>query len=76
MSVSQSNIQKVGLSFTTGVVIRNIFKGAETLQISALGAIGASKDGASTEDGFFDINELGADIKIKYSSFVFSIEYR
>jgi len=64
VSVSQSNIQKVGLSFTTGIVIRNIFKGAETLQISALGAIGASKDGANTEDGFFDINELGADIKL------------
>ena len=41
VSVSQSNIQKVGLSFTTGVVICNIFKGAETHQISALGAIGA-----------------------------------
>ena len=64
VNVSQSNIQKVGLSFTTGIVIRNIFKGAETLQISALGAIGASKDGAKAEKKFFDINELGADIKL------------
>ena len=45
-------------------MIRNIFKGAETLQVSILGAIGASKDGAKTEDRFFDINELGADIKL------------
>ncbi|AOR27688.1 membrane protein [Formosa sp. Hel1_33_131] len=73
VSVSQSNIQKVGLSFTTGVVIRNIFKGAETLQISALGAIGASKDGASAEDGFFDINELGADIKINIPRLFFPL---
>lgn len=73
VSVSQSNIQKVGLSFTTGVVIRNIFKGAETLQISALGAIGASKDGATTEDGFFDINELGADIKLNIPRLFFPL---
>lgn len=45
-------------------MIRNIFRGAETLEISALGAIGASKDGAKSEDQFFDINELGADIKL------------
>ena len=73
VSVSQSNIQKVGLSFTTGIVIRNIFKGAETLQISGLGAIGASKDGASAEDGFFDINELGADIKLNIPRLFFPV---
>lgn len=63
-NVSQSNIQKIGLSFSTGLMIRNIFRGAETLEISALGAIGASKDGAKSEDQFFDINELGADVKL------------
>jgi outer membrane protein assembly factor BamA len=64
VNVSQSNIQKIGFSFSSGVVVRNIFKGAETLQISALGAIGASKDGATGKSTFFDINELGADIKL------------
>ena len=64
VNVSQSNIQKIGFSFSTGLVIRNIFRGAETLEISALGAIGASKDGAKSEDQFFDINELGADVKL------------
>ena len=73
VNVSQSNIQKVGLSFTTGIVIRNIFKGAETLQISALGAIGASKNGANTEDRFFDINELGADIKLNIPRIFFPL---
>jgi len=73
VNVSQSNIQKVGLSFTTGVVVRNIFKGAETLQISALGAIGASKDGAKTEGRFFDINELGADIKLNIPRLFFPL---
>ena len=64
VNVSQSNIQKIGFSFSTGLVIRNVFKGAETLEISALGAVGASKDGAKSEEQFFDINELGADIKL------------
>ena len=72
-NVSQSNIQKIGLSFTSGVIIRNIFKGAETLQVSALGAIGASKDGAKSEERFFDINELGADIKLNIPRMFFPL---
>lgn len=71
--VSQSNIQKIGLSFSSSVLVRNIFKGAETLQISALGAVGASKDGAKSEDRFFDINELGADIKLNLPRVLFPV---
>ena len=74
INVSQSNIQKVGLSFSSGVVIRNVFKGAETLQISVLGAIGASKDGAKTAKKFFDINEIGADIKLNIPRLFFPIK--
>lgn len=62
--VSQSNIQTVGFSFSTGLAIRNIFKGAETLEVSALGSIGASKDASNPNDQFFDINEVGANIKL------------
>ena len=43
---------------------RNIFKGAETLEISAIGSIGASKDASDSKDQFFDINEIGADLKL------------
>ena len=64
INVSQSNIQSVGLSFNTSLLIRNVFRGAETIEISGLGAIGASKDGATSENKFFDINEFGADIKL------------
>ena len=72
-NVSQSNIQKIGLSFTSGVVVRNIFKGAETLQVSVLGAVGASKDGAKSEESFFDINEIGADVKLNIPRMFFPI---
>ena len=74
VNISQSNIQKVGLSFSSGIFVRNIFKGAETLQLSILGAIGASKDGAKTTDKFFDINELGADIKLNIPRLFFPIK--
>ena len=72
-NISQSNIQTVGLSFSTSLLTRNIFKGAETLEISAIGSIGASKDGAGDEDQFFDINELGANIKLTIPRFFFPL---
>ncbi len=65
-NISQSNIQSIGLSTSSSIFIRNVFKGAETLQISAFGSIGSSKDGSNINDRFFDINELGADIKILF----------
>ena len=75
-NVSQSNIQSLGLSFSSSIFIRNVFRGAETLQISAFGSIGSSKDGSNLSDKFFDINEIGADIKILFPRFfsVFNTE--
>jgi outer membrane protein assembly factor BamA len=63
--VTQSNIQTVGLAINPSLMIRNIFRGAETLEISAIGSIGSSRDASnSSSDQFFDINELGADLKL------------
>lgn len=62
--VSQSNIQSVGLAINPSLSIRNIFRGAETLEISAIGSIGASKDASKDTNQFFDINEIGADLKL------------
>ncbi|GGG41094.1 membrane protein [Bizionia arctica] len=62
--VSQSNIQSVGLAFNPSLLMRNIFRGAETLELSAFGSIGASKDGADASDPFFDITEIGVDLKL------------
>ncbi|OUS03619.1 hypothetical protein A9Q86_00670 [Flavobacteriales bacterium 33_180_T64] len=67
--VSQSNIQTVGFAFSTGLIIRNIFRGAETLEISALGAIGSSRDASNTKDQFFDINELGGNLRLNIPRF-------
>ncbi|WP_242202295.1 translocation and assembly module lipoprotein TamL [Aestuariivivens insulae] len=63
--VSQSNIQSVGLALNSSLQIRNIFKGAETFEISAITSIGASKDKNNLDDPFFDINEYGVDLKLR-----------
>lgn len=64
LEVNQSNIQTIGIAFSTGLITRNIFKGAETLNISAIGSIGSSKDGSENSDSFFDINEFGINAKL------------
>ncbi|MBP0905523.1 BamA/TamA family outer membrane protein [Mariniflexile gromovii] len=71
--VSQSNIQTIGFSLNPSLIIRNLFRGAETLEISAIGAIGASKSASrnNTEDPFFDINEIGANLKLTIPRFFF-----
>ncbi|WP_084205814.1 translocation and assembly module lipoprotein TamL [Psychroserpens mesophilus] len=67
--VTQSNIQTVGFSISTGLIIRNVFRGAETLEISALGAIGASRDASDSKDQFFDINEYGGNLRLSIPRF-------
>jgi len=62
--VNQSNIQTLGLAFSTGLKIRNVFRGAETLELTAVTAIGASKESSNSEDAFFDINEFGGNIRL------------
>ncbi|WP_223266451.1 translocation and assembly module lipoprotein TamL [Gelidibacter gilvus] len=62
--ISQSNIQTIGLGFSGGLLIRNVFRGAETLEVSGLAAIGSSKDSGIKKDVFFDITEVGSTVKL------------
>ena len=62
----QSNIQTVGFSFNPSLLIRNVFNGAETLEVSGFASIGASKDANNSNDQFFDINEIGANLKLDF----------
>ena len=62
---STSNIQTIGFALNPSLMIRNIFKGAETFEISGTAAVGSSKDANKPEsDPFFDINELALDLKL------------
>ena len=62
--VTHSNIQQVGTAFSASVITRNVFGGAETLNISARGSIGLLSD-ASLSDGNFT-SELGGDVNITF----------
>jgi outer membrane protein assembly factor BamA len=66
LDVTHSNIQDFGIAATTSVTIRNVFNGAETLEIAARGNIGSSKDLANPNDNFFNVSEYGADTKLSF----------
>lgn len=71
--VSTSNIQDFGISGFGSLLIRNIFRGAETLEISGRGSVGASNDAANPEDNFFNIAEIGADVRLTFPRIFFPI---
>lgn len=71
IDITHSNIQDYGFSFSTSLISRNVFRGAETLEIAARGTLGASKDVADSEDQLFNISEIGADIRLNFPRFFF-----
>ena len=73
--LSHSNIQQFGVSGFMGVSFRNIFKGAEILDISTRGNLGTSKDPSikNNTNAFFNILEYGADIKLTFPRIFFPI---
>jgi len=68
---THSNIQDFGIQGTIGVSIRNIFKGAEILELSTRGNIGSSRDMAIQDRAFFNILEYGADAKLTFPRIFF-----
>ncbi|OCB75186.1 BamA/TamA family outer membrane protein [Flavobacterium crassostreae] len=64
LDVTHSNIQEVGVSISPSITIRNVFNGAETLELSGRGTIGSSKDLANPNNQFFNVSEYGADLKL------------
>jgi len=73
MDALHNNIQNVGLAFSTSVLARNVFRRAENLELSFRGSIGASKDRSDEEDRFFDVREIGADLKLSFPRIFFPI---
>ncbi len=69
--ISQSNIMDIGFGFNTSLMVRNVFKGAEILEISGLGIIGSSKDAASASSRFLNISEIGANARLSWPKIAF-----
>lgn len=62
--VTHSNIQQVGTTFGITAVTRNVFGGAETLNVSARGSVGLLSDASLSNKTF--TSELGGDINITF----------
>lgn len=64
LDVTHSNIQDIGIAGSITESIRNVFNGAETLEVSARGNIGSSQDTANPDNVFFNVTEYGLDLKL------------
>lgn len=63
---THSNIMDFGIAGSTSFSIRNIFRGAEILELGLRGNIGSSKDLANPDDRFFNLSEVGADLRLTF----------
>ncbi|MDI1257577.1 MAG: BamA/TamA family outer membrane protein [Flavobacterium sp.] len=66
LDFTHSNIQDFGIEATTSIGIRNVFNGAETLEVAARGNIGASRSLKTPSNTFFNISEYGIDTKLNF----------
>ncbi len=71
---THSAIQDIGITASTSVSIRNIFRGAETLEIAARGNIGSSKEVANIKNNFFNVSEYGVDMKLHFPRLFFPLK--
>ena len=71
LDFSHSNIQDFGIGLGGGLGIRNVFRGAESLELNAKNTLGASRDIAQKGDQFFNLFELGVDLKLSFPRLVF-----
>jgi len=64
LDLTHSNIQDFGIAMSVSESVRNVFNGAETLELAARGNIGSSQDLANPNDVFFNVTEFGLDLKL------------
>lgn len=73
IDVTHSNIQDFGIEGNVSVAMRNVFRGAEVLQLGLRGNIGSSQDLANPNNVFFNISEYGADLKLNVPRILFPL---
>ena len=61
LDISRSNIEQIGLGLSSSIITRNVFKGSETLSVSARASIGILDD-PITQENF--TSEFGGDINL------------
>ena len=73
VDLNHSNIQDFGIQGSMGVSIRNLFRGAETLELSTRGNIGSSRDPSINDRSFFNVIEYGVDAKLSFPRIFFPL---
>lgn len=68
---THSNIQDIGVNLSISTTLRNVFKGAETLNIALRGNIASSNELANPKNVFFNVNEYGIDTKLNVPKILF-----
>ncbi len=68
-----STIQQLGVGFGSTFLIRNVFRRAENLEISIRGSLGSSKDAAERDNRFFNISDVGGDLKLRFPRILFPL---
>lgn len=74
LDFTHSNIEDFGITGSITETVRNVFNGAETLELSARGNIGASNDIANSNDSFFNVSEYGVDAKLNFPRVLFPVK--
>lgn len=69
-----STIQQFGIGFSTSFLIRNVFRGAENLELSVRGSVGSSKDNADQDSQFFNTSDVGADVRLTFPTILFPLK--
>lgn len=71
--IIQSNIQDFGIGLNTSFLVRNLFKNAETLELSGRGNFGSSNDVSADDSRFFNISEFGLDLSLNFPKIKFPL---
>ncbi|MFJ1331720.1 BamA/TamA family outer membrane protein [Capnocytophaga canimorsus] len=61
--INRSDIQDFGIRFGTSFISRNVFRGGESFELNLQGAFGSQQDAADNHK-FFNISEVGGDIRL------------
>lgn len=68
--ITHSEIQDIGITFGTSFISRNVFRGGEILELNLQGTFG-SQQSAADNYKFFNISEVGGDIRLVFPRILF-----
>lgn len=74
--VQHSNIQDIGINLGSSLLTRNVFRGAEILEFGINSNVGSSRDVAVQKSSFFNLFEIGADLRLRVPSLLIFSRYK